>query len=1114
MKTRHLLAALLLAASASPLLAQQLPQPALAATGTTQPVAPVVSDNPKSAIQNPKSDDEVVELSPFTVTSQRDTGYTTFDTTSGSRIRTDLRDTAASISPFSSQFLQDIGASTLEDILAYGANIETDLGDNDPGFENSSSVNSGLGNTNGFRIRGMSMTTAVDFVESSIPQNLYNIDRAEISSGPNSILFGTGQPGGMVTLTSKRANLQRNTLKLTNEFGAWNNMGSAWNYYQATLDYNIVLIPRTFAFRLMALYQDGGNNSWRKWQTNRDKRINPTFTFKPWKNTTINVSYETGERREPVVYALNASDGYLAWDQNAPNPSNPRPIQTVFNASTWPDGLPTTTIASKINSSADLSNAPYMVLVDNNDTLYDARMTLASRSGLSTANAAGTAYGQSEVRLPPDKSPIGYSIAGPDAIRNLKFDRYQFVADQKAGPVNLQLGYYHNKISGIAYGPTTWDISLDGDPNLYVSTYDWIPNGASTVKNPYVGQLYMEDFWGRKTQSSSNDVLRLSAEYTLNLKNWGRHRFIANIEHSNQENRYANYQEILVDQNGRAIVNPDTPVGKNPSLNPAEYPNTTNPSNIPKNYGNSLWRRHYVTEGDFSTYYDSSWTTPLAPFTLGDRTFHSQFAFDATDYPYHTKRQDDSLTLAIQSYWLKDRLVTILGGRVDNVTLKREQFGDMITDPDDPRLTSGQMVWHEQYFDGKWDKAPMKTPFTYNAGAVYHITDSLSLYANTSTNRAAPDPAILNVVPAATPADARPWSALPNGAEPPQRVGRTLEAGIMYMIPGSKNLSMRLTYFDTSSNHETVGRNSTQMKNSAANLMNIYNAFYSVNSQLPADIRMTDAQHDALNNLLYPYTIGLQDSSSKGFEGEITSQPITNLTLRLTASYTTRENSNMYADITDFYDKNIPIWMRLANPALNGGKHITMIDATGKETDLYDFIFNQLYGSGGVRDDLNYLANQQSGVGGSRPWKFNLTARYKIPDNILKGLSIGGAVRYQDRVRMASATAMQQNLAPVSPDDNPMNLAFDPNIYSGTKGMDRGNSNIFYDAFVSYKRKIFNGRTTMTVQLNVKNLFNTYLVTSGQYRNAPSPTGATQVYLRRLYITTPRTIRLSATFDF
>ena len=58
-------------------------------------------------------------------------------------------------------------------------------------------------------MRGMPGGTSRDFVESAVPTDLYNVERADISSGPNSILFGLGSAGGLVFLTGKRANLNR-----------------------------------------------------------------------------------------------------------------------------------------------------------------------------------------------------------------------------------------------------------------------------------------------------------------------------------------------------------------------------------------------------------------------------------------------------------------------------------------------------------------------------------------------------------------------------------------------------------------------------------------------------------------------------------------------------------------------------------------------------------------------------------------------------------------------------------------------------------------------------------------------------------------------------------------
>jgi len=1028
------------------------------------------------------------------------------NTASGSRIKTDLRDTAASISPFTDQFLADIGASTIDDALTYGANIEADYGDTDQGFENAASVNTAMGNTNAYRIRGMGMSTAVDFVESSLPQDLYNIDRAEISSGPNSILFGTGSPGGMVTLTSKRANLNRNTFKVTNEFGVWNNIGSSWGYYRANMDYNVLLMPKKMAFRVTGLYQDGAANSWRKWQAIRDRRINPTITFRPWKNTTINLLYETGRRKEPVVYALNASDQLLGWLKAGTVTHGAWPDRYILDSFNPPAAnRPGTDVIGQLGA-----NNNYFVLIDNDATMYNFLQAFQSRAGTAS---------QTEMRLDPNLSSPFYSTSGPNAIRNQRFDRYQLVIDQRLGGLNLQLGYYHNKNNATARGPTTWDIALRGDPNGYINTIEGLAAGASSIKNPYANRLYMEDFWGYRVGMARNDVIRLQAEYTLNLKRWGRHRIIGNLEHSSQENLKANYQEIIVDEKGYAIRTPDTPVGKNRVSTP-DFTSATPPAN----YGNSLIRRHYVDEGNFNTYYDSTWSTPMPSFNMNGHTYHSQYAFDNSDNPAHTKRQIDSITAAIQSYWFQDRLVTILGGRLDKVSLKREDFGGqapntgsdfggILDNPADPRLyaNGGNMAWHEHYFNGHWANAPLKTPFTYNAGIVWHTPlTGFSLYANTSSNRAAPSDSAYYTLPSGPgPTDKTPWSALPDKSQPPQQVGTTMEAGIMYSIPGSKNIYLRLTYFNTRSLHEPIGQNNTDIKDSAASLLRIYNAFNN-----PGVALMSDA--DLARVPIPPYGIGLRDSTSSGFEAELTAKPTKNITLRLTASYTNRSNENMFSDIVAFYDKNIPIWMRMANPNdnINGGIDYQMTDNNGNPTgSLYKYIFDQLYGPSGVRADLNTQAQRMSVSSGWRPWKFNGTIRYNMPGNsgLLKGLSLGGGVRYSDQVRMARFNAATNGLSPIKPEDNPMSLEFDPSVYNGSKGSDRGRSLTYFDAFVSYKRKLFQGRTTMTLQVNVKNVFSKDVITVGQYVT-DAATG--QPVARRLYINQPRTIRVTATFDF
>src|SRR4051812_6533484 len=63
--------------------------------------------------------EEPIELSPFVVSTQADTGYAATNTLDGSRLNTALRDTPGAISVFTKDFLDDIGATNMEEILRY-----------------------------------------------------------------------------------------------------------------------------------------------------------------------------------------------------------------------------------------------------------------------------------------------------------------------------------------------------------------------------------------------------------------------------------------------------------------------------------------------------------------------------------------------------------------------------------------------------------------------------------------------------------------------------------------------------------------------------------------------------------------------------------------------------------------------------------------------------------------------------------------------------------------------------------------------------------------------------------------------------------------------------------
>jgi hypothetical protein len=70
---------------------------------------------------------EVVELSPFVVTSEADRGYVASNTLAGSRLNTSLRDVASPLEVFTKDFLDDIAATSVADAIRYHSHRTCEL---------------------------------------------------------------------------------------------------------------------------------------------------------------------------------------------------------------------------------------------------------------------------------------------------------------------------------------------------------------------------------------------------------------------------------------------------------------------------------------------------------------------------------------------------------------------------------------------------------------------------------------------------------------------------------------------------------------------------------------------------------------------------------------------------------------------------------------------------------------------------------------------------------------------------------------------------------------------------------------------------------------------------
>lgn len=267
---------------------------------------------PLSYGQNDEEGEEVFELSPFTVDGGDDSGYRANSTLAGTRLKSSLKDVGASISVATKEFMDDIGASDLENLLTYTGGTEA------PGINGNMQAANLLENpgqvreerTNArqqanTRIRGLAradLTTNLFITDA--PFDGFNISRVTINRGANAALFGLGSPGGILDATLKRANFD-DSLEVEAKFDEFGTQ-------RYVLDINKSIIKDKLALRLMALDEEIG---WEQEQAyENDERFHADVYFRPLENTHIRASYTEGTIRAARPNLSPPSDYVSTWN--------------------------------------------------------------------------------------------------------------------------------------------------------------------------------------------------------------------------------------------------------------------------------------------------------------------------------------------------------------------------------------------------------------------------------------------------------------------------------------------------------------------------------------------------------------------------------------------------------------------------------------------------------------------------------------------------------------------------------------------------------------------------------------------------------------------------------
>ncbi len=268
------------------------------------------SDRP---IQNPTSsattasaanEEKTIELSPFEVTSDRDTGFAANSSLAGGRLATDLRDTPVAYSVMTREFIDALEITDLLEATSWGTNNTERLTIGNDNFF----ASTGEYSTRGF-ISSNGTTTGGDgkqrnFFSAFSLGDTYNLERIDFSRGPNAILFGNGSLGGMTSTTTKRARTER----------AFQTVKARINSDQGVrteLDVNQPLLGGKAAVRASLLWSDG--EGWRDQDFDKRRGAFLSATFKPFKNTEIRLEGEYF-RNARQKGRTDTNDLFSGWD--------------------------------------------------------------------------------------------------------------------------------------------------------------------------------------------------------------------------------------------------------------------------------------------------------------------------------------------------------------------------------------------------------------------------------------------------------------------------------------------------------------------------------------------------------------------------------------------------------------------------------------------------------------------------------------------------------------------------------------------------------------------------------------------------------------------------------
>jgi len=1045
---------------------------------------------PQAANAQEEEDDDIFELSPFEVDASEDTGYRATETLAGTRLSTDMKDLASSITVLTEDFLEDTGSTNPKDFLIYVANAEAGgFGGNTTGMTGGRgrgafiTDDTGLiNNTQNTRVRGLANASITrDFFLSQIPIDTFNTDRVDIQRGPNAILFGLGSPGGIINNTLSKAKFSDD---LEVEFRLTQHGGE-----RAVVDVNKQILDDQLAVRVIGLHD------MQKFKQDpafvKDQRVYAAMRWKPkhrfFENSevvdrpTFDANLEIGDIEANRPRTLPPRETLTAWfeagkptvdasdtDQNFFNLlGNPDFVDADGNPLAGPLGrtqwFPTLVFP---DNESELPGGPgtpeLMAWVDQQIAGIPNMRTFTSVAVLDRRLARGGDPRSGFFTTPTldDKSIFDFTnqlIDGPNKWENEDFEAYnvkyeQTFFDKRVGwafEYNDQKidrfngGFLRNQRAAIM---PDWNLTLmNGEPN---------PNfGRATVASQ--GRI------GR--DGSDMEVLRLTAFARFDFEDFspsegllnrilGDHTFTFLHDDLEEENydrgglmgaTGEDHRPFTVGSNGQNIRNirreiaimrflGDENLFERSELSGADLPNIQSPTFIPDSANSLVF--------DKPTFEETGEAQLITrPFSIVNFQNAEDSLWLGTN---KISEETESNAIIWTGRLFNDNIVGTYGWREDDF------YSARVTAPIDP-VFGNRLVNDPSFAFPDPQSGEFFSGDTITWSVVGHtpnfIEDRLPFDASLSAHYGESE----NFQPAG----AR-FTVLGDQIGPPS--GETEEMGFTLSLFQGKFVG-RFNWFDTTQSLGTadpvasifwVGQGEVEALNAVNGLNGFEQDPDAVAAFTPPPQELKDfweftkdeeGRYQSVSGNTPPVS-NVQDQVSEGLEIELVFRPTSNWDNSLNIARQEATIDNTGSLIEDHLESRIPVWeaagdLIMANGERFGDRMRAEVIVPWRITQASD---------GQIVDEL-------------REWRVNYITNYRFDErfpNFLQGFGIGGAVRWQDNATIGNETTTVEGEL-ITDVDSPI----------------VGDTRLSGDFWASYERPLFNDTVDWSIRLNLRNVF-------------------------------------------